>query len=132
MRSVQLSFVSTFLIFIISGLLISQDAFAEEGTIEHQPRVPFKFAVGKKKFQESCSVCHGNWLEGTKQGPPLLHALYKPSHHADAAFYRAALNGVRAHHWKFGNMSPVPGITGKDMDSIVPFIRWYQQAKGLY
>jgi hypothetical protein len=61
-----------------------------------------------------------------------MHGFYKPSHHGDPAFYRAAMKGVQAHHWKFGNMAPVNGITRKDMDSIVPFIRWLQKEKGLY
>lgn len=94
--------------------------------------VPFKHAMGNKKYQENCSVCHGKSLEGTKTGPPLIHPFYKPSHHADFSFYRAALKGVQAHHWEFGDMPPVPGITRDDMDKIVPFIRWYQQEKGLY
>lgn len=131
MRSVIFFLTTSFLFITISGFIIPTLAFAEDGA-SNQPRVPFKLAVGKKKYQESCSGCHGKWLEGTKQGPPLLHGFYKPSHHGDSAFYRAALNGVRAHHWKFGNMPPITGITSKDMDSIVPFIRWYQQAKGLY
>ena len=97
-----------------------------------QPKVPFKFAVGKAKYQENCSGCHGRWLEGTKQGPPLMHGFYKPSHHGDPSFYRAALNGVRAHHWEFGDMPKIDGVTKRDMDKIVPFIRWLQQEKGLY
>jgi len=94
-------------------------------------KVPFKHALGHQKFQQSCSVCHGSALQGTKQGPPLIHPFYKPSHHADFAFYRAALKGVKAHHWEFGDMPPVSGITRKDMDVIVPFIRWLQKEKGL-
>lgn len=105
--------------------------FADEGA-GNQPKVPFKFAVGKNKYQESCSGCHGKWLEGTNQGPPLLHGFYKPSHHGDPAFYRAALKGVRAHHWNFGDMPKIEGVTRKDMDQVVPFIRWFQQEKGLY
>lgn len=104
---------------------------AEQGA-SNPPNVPFKFAIGKKKFQENCSSCHGEWMEGTEQGPPLLHGFYKPSHHGDPSFYRAALKGVRAHHWNFGNMPKIEGITRNDMDQIVPFIRWYQQEKGLY
>ena len=118
------------LLFFIAAMFSS--AVVAENGASKQPNVPFKFAIGKKKYQESCSVCHGKWLSGTKQGPPLLHGFYKPSHHGDPAFYRAALKGVRAHHWEFGNMPPINGITRKDMDTIVPFIRWLQQEKGLY
>jgi len=121
--------VGSLLFFVV--VMFSSAAVAEKGAVK-QPNVPFKYAVGKKKYQESCSVCHGKWLGGSKQGPPLLHGFYKPSHHGDPSFYRAALKGVRAHHWKFGDMPPIRGITRKDMDTIVPFIRWLQQAKGLY
>lgn len=116
---------------VISMLFLGGVVVAEESA-SNQPKVPFKFAVGKKKFQENCSSCHGKWMEGTEQGPPLLHGFYKPSHHGDPSFYRAALKGVRAHHWNFGDMPKVEGITRKDMDQIVPFIRWFQQEKGLY
>lgn len=96
------------------------------------PKVPFKYALGMKKYQENCSSCHGKWIEGTKKGPPLLHGFYKPSHHNDRTFYRAALKGVFQHHWNFGPMPKIEGITVKDMDKIVPFLRWLQQEKGLY
>ena len=99
---------------------------------DSHPAVPFKHAMGMKKYQSNCAGCHGKWLEGSEQGPPLMHGFYKPSHHGNAAFYRAALQGVRAHHWQFGDMPKVEGITKEDMDSIVPFIRWYQHEKGLY
>ena len=100
-------------------------------TIASELPVPFVHAKGNKLYQDNCAICHGASLTGTKQGPPLLHPYYKPSHHADFASYRAALKGVQAHHWEFGDMPPVQGITREDMDSIVPFIRWYQKEKGL-
>ena len=107
-------------------------ANAENNTVTSEPNVPFKFSVGVKKYHESCASCHGKWLQGTNSGPPLLHGFYKPSHHNDASFYRAALNGVTAHHWNFGNMPRIEGITTEDMDKIVPFIRWLQQERGLF
>jgi hypothetical protein len=85
-----------------------------------------------KKYQSMCASCHGKWGNGTDNGPPLMHPYYVPSHHGDSAFYRAALKGIFAHHWKFGDMPPVPGITKEDMNRIIPFIRWMQQDKGLY
>jgi mono/diheme cytochrome c family protein len=97
-----------------------------------EPKVPFTHAKGGKLYKDNCAVCHGETLTGTKQGPPLLHPFYKPSHHADFSFYRAALKGVQAHHWEFGDMPPIQGITREDMDAIVPFIRWYQKEKGLF
>ena len=52
---------------------------------------------------------------GTQQGPPLVHKIYEPSHHADFAFQRAAAQGVRAHHWKFGNMPKIESVTPDDV-----------------
>ena len=99
---------------------------------EQPPKVPFIYGKGKNLYQANCAICHGKWIEGTKQGPPLFHPYYKPSHHGDPAFYRAALKGVFEHHWKFGAMPAIKGVTKKDMDSVVPFIRWLQKEKGLY
>jgi len=97
-----------------------------------KPRVPFKFGVGMKKFKTMCAQCHGEWGEGSDQGPPLMHDFYKPSHHGDPTFYNAALKGVKAHHWKLGDMPRVQGATAKDVERILPFIRWLQKENGLY
>ena len=94
--------------------------------------IPFSLARGQVLYETKCASCHGLELTGTETGPPFLHPFYKPSHHGDAAFYRAALKGVRAHHWNFGDMPPVPGITEGKMDSILPYLRYYQQQKKLY
>lgn len=96
------------------------------------PRVPFKYGLGMRKFRDMCAKCHGDWGQGTEQGPPLIHSFYEPSHHGDAAFYQAALKGVKAHHWNFGDMPPVEGATAKDVEKILPFIRWLQQQNGIY
>lgn len=119
-------------LFFTVVLIISPPILADNQAGLSTPKVPFKYAVGKKKYQENCALCHGKWMGGTKNGPPLLHAFYKPTHHDDPAFYRAALKGVRAHHWKFGDMPKVQGITVRDMNRIVPFIRWLQRENGLY
>ncbi len=116
-------------LFVLSGLIIAASfhALASEGII-----VPFRFAKGKLLFEKNCSSCHGLKLSGSDKGPPLIHAFYKPSHHGDSAFYRAGLKGVKAHHWKFGDMPPVKGMTEEKMKSIISFIRFYQQQKNLY
>ena len=69
------------------------------------------FRREKAKFTANCAACHGSRGVGTKQGPPLVHKIYEPNHHADVAFQRAAENGVRAHHWEFGNMPKIEGVT---------------------
>ncbi len=111
---------------------LSNTFAASKYSVENPPKVPYKYAMGMKKFRTLCSGCHGKWGNGTHQGPPLMHRFYKPSHHGDPAFYRAALNGVRAHHWRFGNMPPVQGVTRKDISTLLPFIRWLQRENGIY
>lgn len=95
-------------------------------------KLPFAHMQGAKKFHSMCSGCHGRWGEGTDQGPPLMHAHYKPSHHDDVSFYRAVKQGVRAHHWNFGDMPAIEEVSQSDMEAIVPFLRWLQQEKGIY
>ena len=95
-------------------------------------KIPFSYGKGKHLYDENCSACHGVKLNGSDKGPPLIHPFYKPSHHGDGAFYNAALKGVRAHHWKFGDMPAVKAMTAKKMDSIVPYVRFYQQQMKLY
>ena len=94
--------------------------------------IPFSLARGQLLYERYCSQCHGARLDGSDQGPPLVHPLYQPSHHGDGAFYRAVLNGTRQHHWDFGDMPAVAGMTQKKMDALLPFIRYYQQQKGLF
>ena len=93
-------------------------------------KVPFTYGQGKNLFEKNCSSCHGEWGKGTSIGPPLMHQFYVSSHHGDKAFYNAALNGARAHHWKFGDMPPVPGIDRAALDKIIPYIRWLQVQNG--
>ena len=95
-------------------------------------QIPFSLAKGQLLYEKYCSSCHGAELDGTEKGPPLVHPFYKPSHHGDQSFYRAALNGVRQHHWNFGDMERVEGMTPGKMDRIVPYVRYYQQQKKLF
>ena len=88
-------------------------------------------AKGKALFAQKCASCHGVDLKGTDTGPAFLHRVYEPSHHGDAAFQNAVANGVRAHHWKFGNMSPVKGLTPDDVAHITAYIRMEQRKVGI-
>jgi mono/diheme cytochrome c family protein len=88
--------------------------------------------MGKRGFEAKCIACHGENAAGVDgAGPPLVHKIYEPSHHGDAAFWLATQNGVRAHHWKFGNMPPVGGLTKSDVDAIVAYVRALQAANGI-
>ena len=63
--------------------------------------------------------------------PPLVHKIYEPSHHGDAAFLLAAKQGVRAHHWKFGNMPAVEGVTQAGVLNIIAYVRALQKENGI-
>ena len=86
---------------------------------------------GEQVFAANCARCHGKNAAGSNYGPPLVHKIYEPSHHGDASFFRAATSGVRAHHWKFGNMPPVPGVSGQDIRAVVAYVRALQAANGI-
>lgn len=91
---------------------------------------PVLVAEGEALYRVSCAACHGSDLRGTAIGPPHLSVIYNPDHHGDGAFARAALSGVRAHHWKFGDMPPVQGIAEDDLVRIIAFIRETQRIEG--
>ena len=94
--------------------------------------LPVELKEGEAKFQNFCSQCHGLQGKGTDQGPPLVHKIYEPNHHADMAFQRAAAQGVRAHHWKFGNMPKIEGVVPEDVTQIIGYIRWLQRQAGIF
>ncbi|MFZ7094326.1 c-type cytochrome [Primorskyibacter sp. 2E233] len=88
--------------------------------------------LGKRAFDAVCATCHGENASGkTGFGPPLVHVIYEPSHHGDMAFELAVQNGVRAHHWKFGDMPAQDGLTKADVTGIVTYVRALQRANGI-
>jgi mono/diheme cytochrome c family protein len=88
-------------------------------------------AQGKRLYGNNCVSCHGQDLKGSDKGPPLLHPVYEPSHHGDAAFQAAVRYGSRAHHWKFGDMPPVPGLSSDDVAHITSYVRQQQRLVGI-
>ncbi|EPX82136.1 c-type cytochrome [Salipiger mucosus] len=88
--------------------------------------------VGKQAFDAVCAACHGENAVGRQgMGPPLVHKIYEPSHHGDMAFQVAVSNGVRAHHWRFGNMPPQEGLTRGDVTAITAYVRELQRENGI-
>ena len=86
---------------------------------------------GQALFSANCAACHGVKGGGTDSGPPLVHIIYEPNHHGDESFQRAVAQGVRAHHWKFGDMQPVAGVERSDVAKIVSFVREVQRNNGI-
>lgn len=120
------------------GTLAAIVALESNGTLAQQAqsvREPDRLSAsardGKILFNRNCAVCHGESAAGTEQGPPLVHDIYNPGHHGDESFVRAAKNGVRAHHWPFGDMPPVPGVTEPMVRAIVKYVRALQAENGI-
>lgn len=96
------------------------------------PDLSGKAALGEPLFDDYCAACHGKSAAGRDGlAPPLVHKIYEPSHHSDQAFYLAIQNGVRAHHWSFGNMPQVTGIKPEQVEPIVAYVRTLQRANGI-
>ena len=90
-------------------------------------------AEGEVAFNANCAVCHGANAAGQDGvAPPLVHKIYEPSHHGDMAFAIAARRGVRAHHWPFGDMPPVPDVSDEQLVQIVTYVRTLQRANGIF
>jgi mono/diheme cytochrome c family protein len=115
---------------VLVGLMTA--AFAEPPSKSNGGQVPMEFQKGEAKFKANCARCHGERGVGTQQGPPLVHKIYEPSHHGDAAFLRAAANGVRAHHWGFGDMPRIETVSQDDVTYIIQYVRWLQRQAGIH
>jgi len=96
------------------------------------PEMTPKLNLGKLNFGFYCAACHGQKAGGSDKGPTFISRIYHPGHHGDQAFLAAARRGVRAHHWPFGNMPPVPGVTDKQISLIIGYVRAVQKANGVF
>ncbi|WP_075996711.1 c-type cytochrome [Salaquimonas pukyongi] len=97
------------------------------------PELDGAAARGEAAFNGNCATCHGKNAAGNDgKGPPLVHVIYEPNHHSDGAFFHAAANGVRSHHWRFGNMPPVEGVSEDEVRDIVAYVRTLQRANGIH
>jgi mono/diheme cytochrome c family protein len=88
--------------------------------------------LGRMNYEARCATCHGKTGGGTDRGPTFISRIYHPGHHGDAAFLIAPKQGVRAHHWGFGDMPPVPGVTDAELQSILRYVRAVQKANGVF
>lgn len=114
--------VSLVIVAILFGIFVSTQAFAGG---------PLKSKAGEEPYNKRCSICHGSAGIGTAMGPPLVHKIYEPGHHGDASFYMAVARGVGSHHWGFGNMPPIQGVTKEEVGDIISYVRALQREKGI-
>ncbi|HBK80906.1 MAG TPA: cytochrome C [Nitrospinae bacterium] len=89
-------------------------------------------AKGRILFAQNCMQCHGRKAKGTENGPPLVDRVYEPNHHGDIAFYVAVGRGVRQHHWRFGDMKPLPHVRREDVTLIIAYVRSLQKKAGIF
>ena len=106
--------------------LPSSTALPSPSSTAAAPAVPDGAAV----YQQYCAECHGVDLRGTDKGPSQLSIIYEPNHHGDYAYRVAIREGTREHHWWFGDMPPVEGITDLEIEQVISFIRAEQQRLG--
>lgn len=88
--------------------------------------------LGEGLYNVNCASCHGDNAVGQEGvAPPLVHIIYEPNHHGDESFQRAVAMGVRAHHWRFGNMPAVEGLNRVDVKNIITYVRELQRENGI-
>ena len=95
------------------------------------PQLSLQAKRGEKAFNATCAQCHGENGAGTEQGPPLIHDIYNPGHHADEAFRRAVRLGVRRHHWPYGDMPRQEDVKPSEVEAIIKYVRELQSANGI-
>lgn len=85
---------------------------------------------GAKIYAAKCASCHGSDLRGTRMGPSHLSQVYEPGHHSDESFRAAIAKGAEAHHWSFGDMPPIPGMTPDEVTAVIAYVREVQRREG--
>ncbi len=116
---------------LLAAILLTACEGEDSRTSPSQAALSPEQKRGESLFAANCASCHGQKGRGTEQGPPLIHRIYEPSHHADFSFYRAVANGVKAHHWDFGDMPPISGVSPEEVGQIIAYIRWEQRRAGI-
>ena len=110
----------------------SAEATAPESASITVPDLSDVARQGAELFTASCSECHGPDADGSSQGPSLIDRIYEPNHHADLSFHRAVSFGSPQHHWQFGDMDPVPGLSTEEVNKIICYVREIQYANGIF
>ena len=126
-RTVVLVVVVAFLIAACNSTSDSTTSASDTGIAPQDPEL---VEIGAALYQANCAECHGTDLRGTDRGPSHLSIVYEPNHHGDAAFLLAIQRGTPAHHWPFGDMEPVEGLTEDDTTAIIAYVREQQRLHG--
>lgn len=116
-----------FLVIMAFLFLVAPSARAEESLMVKDP-----VKSGEARFNKFCAGCHGEGAAGTDKGPTLIHKFYHPNHHSDWSFRRAVAQGVTAHHWRFGDMPRVEGLSPEEVEDIIMYVRRIQKDAGVF
>jgi cytochrome c len=111
---------------IMGGIYLTRQAEREVTVVV--PELSEEAMIGLAAFEAYCVECHGKNGAGTAKGPPLVHPIYRPSHHGDFSFVGAVSLGVAQHHWLFGSMPAQPQVGRQEIDRIIVYIREVQRA----
>ena len=122
------SLVAAFVLLMVVGC--GRDG-AERGPMTG-PALSDTARAGEDLFNDNCSACHGVNAAGTNLGPPLMDRVYHPGHHPDFSIRNAVIQGVRQHHWTFGDMAPVAGVSPDEVEKIICYVREMQRAEGIF
>ncbi len=115
---------------LVASMVVVLAGCAEQTSADIERQPARLVEEGERVYMANCAECHGEDLEGTDTGPSFLSIVYEPSHHGDGSFRIAVIAGVPQHHWGFGAMPPVSGLSDADIEGIVAFVRETQRVKG--
>ena len=118
------------LIMLTGVLIVGCSANDTAESLDGDSAVNVAGGLGSEVYAESCASCHGADLRGTDKGPSQLSIVYEPNHHPDDAYRSAIANGTPQHHWPFGDMPPVEGLTTEEVEAVIAFIRAEQARQG--
>ncbi len=113
---------------VVAGLI---GAACSTGAGPSSPVDPARLAAGEQAFAMHCAECHGEAASGTDEGPTLIDDIYRPAHHADGSISLAISRGVPQHHWNFGPMLPVEGVSEEEVNAIIAYVRHLQAEAGI-
>ncbi len=107
----------------------------EKISIKASPTIPELSPLaqhGRTVINARCAECHGvDGTGGSRKGPPILHSMYREEVFPDFVFKRSVLEGKREKNWRFGPMPPNEGMSERDVDGVIAFVREVQTATGI-
>lgn len=139
MKKTSILILGTVAVIAAAGFLYNRRPAEQDAAGSGPPLVAVKVPelspdekAGETAFNTYCASCHGENAAGRDgTAPSFIHPVYNPGHHGDDAFFLAAKNGARAHHWPFGDMPPVKGVTEAGIAGIITYVRTLQRANGI-